>query len=1083
VAIRWEGNVDDLDLSVIGPGSMYDDLNLTEAEIRVTDFGSYVVPCYPGDGCTTPVLGAQFVLATPGRYNVAVYRRGMNTAADLQISAHVRLCGEELEYHLTLAAEDQNDTIVSGLRVPFTGCHRQLRSKVDNLRNWQSSVFDGGNSEATMWYMADTDETTCMETGGMDLSSDPKPWWRMSLERTQLLQGIWLAGLPGSGVAEMADIFVSPSTTSDVSAVVDLDSYNGQIFYVYNETTRYCYRVTVGQDIEEDILSSSSACNALNFPDSASSNYFLIGSYSQTNENMQSFENGVTCSKGTLPQRRAVLHTALRADLQSPTVTVAEVSPCLYEATLHVPLDTVLQQGTLCAENVPIGIMLDPEKPPQTRACMQESRGSTVWVVAKPYGRRLRLCEAEIFAEPLPTVTQVTLDFGASGNESLGAGCGANNLTVEFSDDNVTWLKAWDAFAVASAYQTMQTARWSWWQRLFALPFHTNFSHASARNVTIPSLRENSTYDVLCWATDAIGNDIMQSMVLLPLPWADTRAEMITNPAQYPGARRLEADNETMKCDGWVRELMTCEEEVATSDRVPPRVVQALLMGVESTTEGLLSGTTERASFRMELRDGSCNYRLGSAATCQVRCRVREQDLSWATDFGPCLYPRCDERPWSNEYAVYLSFGLLRPGTSYTLSCTVSDPWGNQVVGEYTIDIPAHTTLAPQSTAQPNTAQPNTPPPVTQATTTQPRATQPPDYFTRATTARPTGGTGGGASGGTTLPPLVYTTRSTSFAGFTVPPTTEATTTTVAQQPVTLPAWMENYVPSGPIRSELTMSTSSRDDAEAMTLPAASGALKAALETTLQLGPLDVLTILGMEVYSTGGAGRRLAAQWHVRVRFTVTAIQVQSSAVVQRMGQMGLPSSSVSAAFEASLQQELAQRGSDLQPAVVGAAPLQEGSGWSPLPTSPPADAATTTSAKPPGPALTGGEEPIGDGQGWIIPLTVVCVAACIGLLAGGAIYAVCYSGPQPSLQSPHGKLSKVADSNSALATRANSNPALFVPRTPSGRALIPDLRESAKAELQSVGTQPEESHDKLRPSPSRSSRSLGNAHVVNVT
>ena len=38
------------------------------------------------------------------------------------------------------------------------------------------------------------------------------------------------------------------------------------------------------------------------------------------------------------------------------------------------------------------------------------------------------------------------------------------------------------------------------------------------------SLRENSSYDVLCWATDAIGNDIMQSMVVLPLPWADTRA-------------------------------------------------------------------------------------------------------------------------------------------------------------------------------------------------------------------------------------------------------------------------------------------------------------------------------------------------------------------------------------------------------------------------------------------------------------------------------------------------------------------------------------------------------------------------------
>ena len=41
-----------------------------------------------------------------------------------------------------------------------------------------------------------------------------------------------------------------------------------------------------------------------------------------------------------------------------------------------------------------------------------------------------------------------------------------------------------------------------------------------------PSLRENSSYDVLCWATDAIGNDIMQSMVMLPLPWADTRDQL-----------------------------------------------------------------------------------------------------------------------------------------------------------------------------------------------------------------------------------------------------------------------------------------------------------------------------------------------------------------------------------------------------------------------------------------------------------------------------------------------------------------------------------------------------------------------------
>ena len=34
-----------------------------------------------------------------------------------------------------------------------------------------------------------------------------------------------------------------------------------------------------------------------------------------------------------------------------------QIRPCFYEATLHVPLSTVLQSGTLCAENVPIGVL------------------------------------------------------------------------------------------------------------------------------------------------------------------------------------------------------------------------------------------------------------------------------------------------------------------------------------------------------------------------------------------------------------------------------------------------------------------------------------------------------------------------------------------------------------------------------------------------------------------------------------------------------------------------------------------------------------------------------------------------------
>lgn len=34
-----------------------------------------------------------------------------------------------------------------------------------------------------------------------------------------------------------------------------------------------------------------------------------------------------------------------------------EVRPCSYEAILHVPLSDILQHGTLCAEDVPIGVL------------------------------------------------------------------------------------------------------------------------------------------------------------------------------------------------------------------------------------------------------------------------------------------------------------------------------------------------------------------------------------------------------------------------------------------------------------------------------------------------------------------------------------------------------------------------------------------------------------------------------------------------------------------------------------------------------------------------------------------------------
>lgn len=106
------------------------------------------------------------------------------------------------------------------------------------------------------------------------------------------------------------------------------------------------------------------------------------------------------------------------------------------------------------------------------------------------------------------------------------------------------------------------------------------------------------------------------------------------------------------------------------------------------------------------------------------------QDLSWLSGstwsgVSSCLYPRCDEKAWSNEYPVYLStskwksrsslrhifrdhflvfhpvfvfscltevvysksvssqciwgFGMLQPGQDYTVVCYITDPWFNQV--------------------------------------------------------------------------------------------------------------------------------------------------------------------------------------------------------------------------------------------------------------------------------------------------------------------------------------------------------------------------------------------------------------------
>ncbi|CAE7159265.1 unnamed protein product, partial [Symbiodinium pilosum] len=108
----------DLDLAVIGPGDEYLQFNLTEGDYyRVSDYGTYAVQCNPGDNCGLPVLATMFVLALTGEYEVQVYRRATASTPwqDIQITALVRLCGEDTEYSFLLPSYEHNDTIASDI--------------------------------------------------------------------------------------------------------------------------------------------------------------------------------------------------------------------------------------------------------------------------------------------------------------------------------------------------------------------------------------------------------------------------------------------------------------------------------------------------------------------------------------------------------------------------------------------------------------------------------------------------------------------------------------------------------------------------------------------------------------------------------------------------------------------------------------------------------------------------------------------------------------------------------------------------------------------------------------------------------
>ena len=66
-----------------------------------------------------------------------------------------------------------------------------------------------------------------------------------------------------------------------------------------------------------------------------------------------------------------------------------QVATCEYEVVLHVPLDDVLVAGTLCAQDVPIGVM----KEPHYRLCAGDRRvDNQPFVVCR---RPASLCSSE----------------------------------------------------------------------------------------------------------------------------------------------------------------------------------------------------------------------------------------------------------------------------------------------------------------------------------------------------------------------------------------------------------------------------------------------------------------------------------------------------------------------------------------------------------------------------------------------------------------------------------------------------------------------------------------------------------------
>eukprot|EP00929_Paragymnodinium_shiwhaense_P005998 TRINITY_DN10879_c0_g1_i2.p1 TRINITY_DN10879_c0_g1~~TRINITY_DN10879_c0_g1_i2.p1 ORF type:complete len:4229 (-),score=803.04 TRINITY_DN10879_c0_g1_i2:134-12820(-) len=364
------------------------------------------------------------------------------------------------------------------------------------------------------------------------------------------------------------------------------------------------------------------------------------------------------------------------------------------------PDDTNYTHGQLCAENVPI-VNTDRIWSLKAISCYPDAVGAHLWVVAQPSGMPLSICEIEVFTSPIRVVSEIRVQFGwppqpvidiLPGEEDPPppAVCGASHVHIEWSHDNVTWQEVWD-MPLDPHSDKLQSGAWAPWGRLFLLPFHTDFEDAGMKQIELPNLRENTSYDVFCWATDRLGNSLSRELSMLALPWADTRlhAPTETGVAGAYGTRRLSAvelaalEGDGLRCTSRVRELIPCEDRVTTSDRDPPKVHSGTLVHTQKDEASFVPDDIA-GIWRVSAEDPSCMPRQNEGVRCIVRCIVTKtiylakstSEALWEP-FVQCDRSSCMEARWTNEAPVEFWVAPLRPETDYAVLCEAADPWGN----------------------------------------------------------------------------------------------------------------------------------------------------------------------------------------------------------------------------------------------------------------------------------------------------------------------------------------------------------------------------------------------------------------------